>query len=77
MVRSSLLTNGNIQSPSWSQRLQAASRCRSIQAAHFTYFLLMLKEKTDQFSITILANTPFKTRTCRPGRLVIHRYVFL
>jgi hypothetical protein len=53
------------------------TRCRSIQAAHFTYFLLMLKEKSDQFPITIRANTPLKTTTCWPGRLVIHRYVFL
>ena len=53
------------------------THCRSIQAAHFTYFLLMLKEKSDQFPITIRANTPLKTTTCWPGRLVIHRYVFL
>jgi hypothetical protein len=50
---------------------------RPIQAAHFTYFLFVSKEKTDQFSMTIRANTPLKTRTCTPSRLVIHRYVLL
>ena len=42
------------------------TRCRSIQAAHLTYFLLILKEKTDLFSITFLRTRHSRLR--RVGR---------